>query len=363
MDFRRHNRKTLGVRRTVCLLALLVSLSADALSANELRGTVRNQTRGRPAAGDEVILLRLDQGAQEEARTRTDARGEFTISVPYSDKSHVVRVVHQGTSYDRPAAASGVVSVDVYDVARRVRNVTGTIEILRVGTNGKLLHVSDFYEIKNDSLPPVTQAGERTFQVYLPAEAEIDSVLAAGPDSSAAMISAAPVPGEAGHYTVNFPLLPGATRFAFNYNLPYQGHAAFQIRREYPLQQLAVMIPVTMKFSSNSPAFDTLATQDKGYQVHAVNGLSMSPGLEFEVSGKGALSAIVDQGQSAIQPATTNHRESLVAADLSALSKSHRGPIEGSSQSLVLGFVTAALLAVCGLLILQGRRTPSRNRP
>jgi len=69
-----------------------------------------------------------------------------------------------------------------------------------------LLHVSDMVEIKNESSPPLTEAGERTFEVYLPANAKIDSVLAAGPGEMGVMISAVPVPDEPGHYAVNFPL-------------------------------------------------------------------------------------------------------------------------------------------------------------
>ena len=89
-------------------------------------------------------------------------------------------------------------------------------------------------------MPPVTQAGERTFEVFLPANAQLDSVLAAGPEKIGSTIVANAVPGEPGHYTLNFPLRPGATKFAFNYDLPYRGRAAFQIKLAYPLQQLEV---------------------------------------------------------------------------------------------------------------------------
>jgi hypothetical protein len=122
-------------------------------------------------------------------------------------------VIHHGVSYEKPAS--------------RIR-----------------------YEIKNESSPPLTQVGERTFEVHLQAEAKISSVLAAGPGNIGVMIFPALVPGEPGHYTVNFPLRPGETKFAFNYNLLYEGHAAFQTRHAYALQQLAVMIPTTMNFSS-----------------------------------------------------------------------------------------------------------------
>src|SRR2546429_6808214 len=110
-------------------------------------------------------------------------------------------------------------------------------------------------------------------------------------------ISAALVPGQPGHYTVNFPLRPGATKFAFNYDLPYDGHVAFQTRHAYPLQQMAVMIPPTMKFSSRSPAFKILPIGNSGYQVQAANQLQEGEGPGFEVSGTGALPPLGDQGK------------------------------------------------------------------
>jgi hypothetical protein len=184
------------MRRLLSVLVLLACCSTAALGANNITGSVRNQSRGEPAAGDEVILVQLDRGMQEEARAKTDAHGAFTFTVQYPDKPYLVRVVHQGVTYDQQASAGDVLSMQVFDAARRVQGVTGSIEILRTGTTGNLLHVSDLYDIRNESSPPLTQAGERAFEAYLPAKAKISSVLAAGPGETGVMISAAPLPGE-----------------------------------------------------------------------------------------------------------------------------------------------------------------------
>src|ERR1700687_4867970 len=179
-------------------LALLACLSTAAAGANTITGTVRNQTRGDPAAGDEVILIRLNGGMQEEARAKTDSQGAFTLNAQHPDKPYLVRVFHQGVSYDQQASAGQALSIQVFDAATHVQGITGTIEILRTGTVGNLLHVSDMVEIKNESSPPLTQAGGRTFEMYLPPSAKIDSVLAAGPGEMSVIISAALVPGEPG---------------------------------------------------------------------------------------------------------------------------------------------------------------------
>ena len=55
------------------------SCALSAFAADAINGTVRNQTTGKAAAGDEVILLRLQNGMEEEARTRVDAAGAFSL--------------------------------------------------------------------------------------------------------------------------------------------------------------------------------------------------------------------------------------------------------------------------------------------
>jgi hypothetical protein len=128
--------------------------------------------------------------------------------------------------------------------------------------------------------------------VYLPAHAKISSVLAASSGKLGVMISATTVADDAGHYVVSFPLRPGATKFAFNYDLPYEGHASFPTRHQYPMQQFAVMIPPTMKFSSRSSAFKSLATGNNRYQVRAINGLKAGEGPAFNLSGDGTLPSL-----------------------------------------------------------------------
>ena len=296
---------TAGTRimRVFEVAGLIVGCATAMMAADTITGVAHNQTQNIPAAGDQAILLRLDQGMQEEARTVTSPQGEFALKVSYPEKMHLVRVVHQGVNYDERVTAenAGSVDVSVYDAAAKVRGVTGNIEIMRLGSHGNLLHVSDMIEIRNDSRPPMTQAGEHSFDVYLPAHAKVDSVLAAGSGKIGVMISAAPVAGEPDHYSVNFPLRPGATKFAFNYDLPYGGHAMFITRHAYAMQQFAVMIPLTMRFTPRAPAFQVLPVNSNAYQVEVVNQVKAGPGPEFEISGVGTIPAIEAQAQSPSQ--------------------------------------------------------------
>jgi hypothetical protein len=353
----------LRIQEILCLLVLIASHSTATLGANNITGKVRNQSRGQLAAGDDVILLRLDAGMQEEARTKTDAQGAFAFAAQHPEKPYLVRVVHQGVGYDQQASAGDTLTIAVFDAMRHVSGITGSIEILRAGSKGKLLHVSDLYELRNESSPPLTQAGERTFEVYLPAAAKIDSVLAASPGKIGEIIAAQPVHGEPGHYAVSFPLQPGATKFAFNYDLPYSGHAAFRTRHAYPLQQFAVMIPPSMKFSSPSSSFEILATGNNRYQVRAANELKAGEGPGFAVSGAGAIPSLGEQSKSQAQARWPTVANPIVLAPqratLPALAKidARLKPITPDSQSLVLYGVTSVLFAGCAVLVWCARRT------
>jgi hypothetical protein len=356
-------RKGSGVRAIILVLLSAIPLSTAARDANDITGSARNESRGQAAVGDRVILIRLDRGMQEESQARTGQRGAFRLHVRHAGKGYLVRVVHEGVSYDQRAYAGDDLSIQVFDAAPRVPRVSASIEILRAGTNGNLLHVSDMYELKNESSPPVTQTGGQTFEVYVPANAKMDSVLAAGPAKIGVLIPANPVPGEPGHYTVSFPLRPGETEFAFNYDLPYKGQAVFETRLAYPLEQLAIMIPPSMKFSSRSPAFRLLTTGRSDYQVQTANQLKAGEGPGFEVSGAGVLPALGDQAKS--QAGTlplTIPRPPAPDSDRALWSSFGRVDPQlqqtySHSQSLVLGGLTAVLLGVCALLVWRARKT------
>ena len=217
-------------------------------------------------------------------------------------------------------------------------------------------------EIRNESSPPLTLAGDRTFHVYLPGNAKIVSVLAAGPGNVALLISATPFPGDPGHFTVNFPLRPGATKFAFNYDLPYDGHVAFQTKHSYPLQQFVVMIPPSMKFFSRSPDFQLLETGNPNYQVQAVNRLPAGDGPAFEILGKGTLPPLAAKPKLLGRPRSSPAPHTAPSAALGALEpfsprmNPHAVQLSSSSQSLILRGLSAILLAGCALLVWRARK-------
>jgi hypothetical protein len=269
--------------------------------------------------------------------------------------------LHQESSNSEQVSARDFASVHDFDSTPKVKGITGSIEIIRVGTNGRLLHVSDMIELRNDASSQLTQAKGRTLEVYLPPEAKIDSVIAAGPERTATWISALPVAGKPGYFTVNFPLRPGATRFSFNYDLPYQGQAVFRTRRMYPVQQFAVMIPATMKFKRRSGTFQVLPTGDKVYQVEVAMQVDAGEGPEFEISGSLPGGSA---GESRMKPQTvTSVWASSGGATAPTAGKSTATGGSGPKQSYVswprLSIVVAAGLVLCIFVLFLCRRQPN----
>jgi hypothetical protein len=74
-------------RKIVLVAGILTFCCSVSLAADLITGVVRNQSQGRPAAGDEVILLGAGKEAQEEARAKTDSQGAFTLELRHPDKA------------------------------------------------------------------------------------------------------------------------------------------------------------------------------------------------------------------------------------------------------------------------------------
>jgi 5-hydroxyisourate hydrolase-like protein (transthyretin family) len=91
------------LRRLAVVAALMVACGGFVF-ADSITGVVTNKTTNKPSAGDDVVLIRLAQGMQEASRTKTDAKGRFTLEIPNGDNQlHLVRVTHDKANYFRTA--------------------------------------------------------------------------------------------------------------------------------------------------------------------------------------------------------------------------------------------------------------------
>ena len=261
-------------------------LCASAFAA-DLTGTVTNKTAGKPAAGDTVTLLKLEQGMNEVGSTKTDAQGRFRFASVEESASHLVRVNHHNVNYFRPApAGTGSVEVDVFDVAEKVDGVKLSLDVTRIEAEGGSMRVIQFYEVSNESKPPRTMMSAKGFEFVLPEGAQIQESLAAGPGGMP--VTTAPVPtGVKDHYAFLFPVRPGATKFQISYTLPYSGSATFTPVLLRPTDDFAVSVPKSMQLTPATGSPLARKGEEGGLDVFVANNVGPGSNVGFSVSGTG----------------------------------------------------------------------------
>jgi hypothetical protein len=287
---------TLISRLRFGVLALFVAASCAAVAAT-VTGTVTNKTINKPSDGDDVVLIAFAQGMKEAARTKTDAKGHYSIDVP-DNSMHLIRVEHQKATYFQPVQpGTTTVDVDVYDVLAKVPGVSTEADVMRIETDPQGLHVIENYFVKNESNPPKTQFSPRAYEIYLPPDARIEGSAAMGPGGMP--VSSSPVPtGEKGYYAFVFPVRPGETRFQVSYHLPYNGSFNFTPKVSLQTQNVAIMLPKAMKFSSGGSVPFQSINDDVNAQTFLARNVSPAQAMAFTVSGSGSMPR-ESQGQGA----------------------------------------------------------------
>src|SRR5437660_851298 len=281
------------------LIAFLATLLLSTLaSAQTLTGTVKNSTTGKPAGGDEVVLLTLGQGMEEAGRTKADSKGNFSFKLD-AQGPHLVRAIHQGVTYHRMAPPGTTsVEVEVYDVRKKVDGLEVVADIMRVQVEQGQLEVMRAFAVQNTSKPPRTQMNEHNLEFIVPEGAQI--VEGSAMTANGQPINSAPVPEDdkKTRYSFLFPLRPGTTQFQVAYQLPYTGSANIDPKSIYPLQHFVAIMPKTMQFSAapgtNYQPMNDPQQPDANVQV--ASGAQIGQSLAFKVSGEGTLQARVEGG-------------------------------------------------------------------
>ena len=272
----------------VSTLSFLAILFPTSLLAASITGTVTNKTVNKPAAGDKVVLIQLQGGMRESNTTTTDGQGKFTLELPDAGP-HLIRVDHEKAGYFHIAPpGTRSVDIDVYDVAESVSGVTTEANVMRVETDPQGLHVIQNYFVKNASTPPRTQLSTHSYEIYLPEGAQIEASAAMAPGGMP--VSSSPVPmGEKGRYAFVFPIRPGETRFQVSYRLPYSGSLKFSERLSLPAENVAIILPKSMKFTPSATTAFQPINDDATAQTFLAKNVSTATPVEFTVSGTGSM--------------------------------------------------------------------------
>jgi hypothetical protein len=309
------------LRLSLKISVLLLLLSTFA-SAQTLTGTVTNGTTSTPAVGDDVILIRLAQGMEEAARTKTDAKGAFHFDLKDGAGPHLVRVIHQGVTYHHMAPpGTTTADIQVFDVAKKIDGISATADLLYVQAKPDELGVTRIFAINNTSKPPRTQMNDRNFEFYVPEGAKIDGAQAQ--TAGGQWVDSEPVAlPEKGRYAFVFPLRPGQTDFQFTYRMPYNGSATIDPKPLYPLEHLVVILPTTIQFSAaKAGIYDNKQPPNQpGAVAEVASNTKEGQALAFTISGTGVLqedssatesSAGASQsvgGETAVPPGTRDNR-------------------------------------------------------
>ena len=285
----------------VVLCSFLVCLAGGlAATAQTLSGKVTNGTTNRPAAGDEIVLIRLAQGMDEVARTDADANGHFSFKLDDAGAPHLLRAIHQGVTYHQMAPpGTSSVEMQVYDVVKKIQDLSVTADVMRLQAESGSLQLVRRFAINNSSSPPRTQMNDQNFEFYLPEGAQLDSGMAK--TANGQPVNSAPVPQkEKNRYSFVFPLRPGQTEFQVSFHMPYSGSATIDPKAIYPSQHVVVVLPKSMQFTAVSgSSFQSVEGGQSDSQVEVATNTQAGQSLSFKVSGTGTLPPSESSGSSA----------------------------------------------------------------
>jgi len=296
------------ISRVLCekwgLAILLCTLLVAFAPAQTLTGTVTNGTTKKPAAGDDVVLLSLSQGMEESGRSKTDAKGNFSLKLDDAASPHLVRVIHQSVTYHRMAPPGTTsVEVQVYDVSKKVEGISVTADVMRFQAQGSELQGIRLFAVNNASDPPRTQMSDQSFEFYLPDGAQVDQSMAM--TAGGQPITSAPVPQkQKNRYAYVFPLRPGETQFQVSYHMAYSGEASFDPKTLYGAQHFVVVLPKTMQFTAG-PGASFQSMQDPRQSdsvVQVASNTTAGQPLAFKISGTGTMSEAQEDTQSGGSP-------------------------------------------------------------
>ena len=287
------NSKRLTIFNRCAPIAFITLLLTSFAAAQTLTGTVKNSTTGKPAAGDEVVLITLGQGMEEAGRTKADAKGNFSFTLK-EQGPHLIRAIHEGVTYHRMAPPGTTsVEVEVYDVAKKLDGLEVVADIMRVQAEQGQLEIQRAFAVENKSTPPRTQMNERNLEFYVPEGAKIVEGSAVTQGGNPLSTMPVPVDDKKTRYAFNFPLRPGTTQFQVAYQLPYTGSANIDPKSLYPLQHFVAIVPKGMQFTAApSTNFQSMKDpQQPDADVQVASGAQAGQALAFKVSGEGTLGA------------------------------------------------------------------------
>lgn len=305
------------MKRSICHIVLITVLGASPIPAlaqsRTITGTVTNGTTNKPAAGDDVILIKLAQGMEEETRTKTDAHGKFNLTMADGNTIHLVRVRHDNLNYHEPAPPNvSNLDITVYNAAVKTPGIKLLDQSEVYQSNGSELQVIELFRVSNAALPPLTQP---SLDIYLPDGASVRMCQAVTEGGMSVKATVVPQK-EKNKYSILHPLRPGTTQIEMAYTMPYTGTVSIRPKVTMNADHFYVVTAKGIRFTpgagvpfhaeGNWPTDPSIT----GVEVHGAEGVAPAKQIAFELSGTGILPeqspAPAPAAQNAPQPQPDN---------------------------------------------------------
>jgi hypothetical protein len=342
---------TIGEKTKTILRLMLLLLLPLACAARTIQGYVRNETNGKPVPAHEIVLF-TNQGPQ--GSTTTNGDGMFRMDAPETapHSMAILKVMYHGVGYFQPVSNSPETNVTVYDASSQVSGISGYLSVLQFQVNGTLLQVTELHAFNNGSDPPVTKTGADSMVLSLPEDARLEPATVSGPDGGTTKLPLVSVPGRKGEYAIDFPMKPGMTKYAINYTLPYDGRVVFRRQAQYPMRQVGIILPASMKFQALGSTVFRAESAQAGMHEQVLDNVSANQQIAFEISGMGALSHYFRPLKPGEAPTRAKVSALTVPFPSAESGMARANPVRGRAFSLALQLTLAATaLIVAGIAI------------
>src|SRR2546423_105319 len=279
----------------LALLGALVLAPLAVAEAGTVRGTVKNGTTGKAAAGIELMLIQLQGGMQEVAHSKSGADGEFTFDHSgLGAQPMLVRAVYHGINFNHAVPpGTTTAQVDIYEPSKDAKTINVPSHVVIFQPNGATLNVGEEYQIENKSQPPVAYfRSDGTFEFALPEKGRLQQVAAAGP--AGMPVVQGPIDKKNNHYSIVFAFRPGDNSVRYSYELPYPGNTTtVKIPTIYPGGRLVVVAPPSVQISGDGL---TPGGQEQGMNLYGRQDVPAGTIVAVSVSGTAPAAADANAG-------------------------------------------------------------------
>ena len=270
--------------RRISLSGILLFASVGAAQAGTVHGTVMNGTTGKLAPGIDLVLIQLQGGMQEVARSKSDARGEFTFDHPgLGAQPMLVRAIYHAINFNHAVPpGTSTAQVDIYEPSKDSKTINVLSRVVVFQPNGATLIVGEEYEIENKSQPPLAYYRvDGNFDFALPEKGALQQVAASGP--SGMPVVQLPMDRKNNKYSIAFAFRPGASRVRVSYELPYAGNVAtVKLPTIHPGGRLLVVAPPTVQITGDGLA---PGGQEQGMNLYGREDVPAGTLVAVNVSG------------------------------------------------------------------------------